>query len=185
MTGAAYAVHQLRYLLAYGGHAHEQLGLQAHAYLVLVLPLAAAFVLLAAIAFSVRLLGAHQISQAAPSLPGARALWARSSAILFGAYGLQEWLEGQVGHGHASGVAAIFAHGGWWAIPLAVALGALVAWLLKGAETAIETAASRKSRPRHGASTPPQTSTGRPTQRPALDVVASFLAGRGPPVTSS
>jgi hypothetical protein len=184
LSGAALMLHQLRYLLAYGGHSGEQLAVQAHAYLALVLPLAVALVFLAFVGFSLSLLGAGRGASPRSKLPRARAMWARSSGALLAVYSVQEWLEGQLGQGHSSGLGAIFANGGWWAVPLAFVLGALVAWLLKGAATAIEFVAARSHRsrvPRSGSRARGEHGS----QRPALDVVASFLAGRGPPVTSS
>jgi hypothetical protein len=184
-SGAAVAVHQLRYVLAFGGRSDEQLGLQSHSYLVLVLPVAAALVLLAVFAFAIALIDVRRAGAPAPALPRGHRLWARSTALLLGVYSLQEWIEGQVGHGHETGLGAVFGRRGWLAIPLALVLGAVVAWLLKGAQTAIEIVASRKRARRRGAGASAPAQRARPGQRPALDVVATFLASRGPPVTSS
>jgi hypothetical protein len=186
LTAAALSLHQLRYLLAYGGQSEQQLGLQAHAYLALIVPVAAVLMLVAVAAFAVRLLKAKRAAASEQGLPTGYKLWARSSCFLLGLYSLQEWLEGQLGHGHEAGVGAVFGHGGWWAIPLALALGAVVASLLRGAATAIELVAARRKRVRRRiAGSTPRTRRARGSQRPALDVVAAFLAGRGPPVTSS
>jgi hypothetical protein len=187
VAGAAYAVHQLRYLLAYGGGSGGQLSVQAHGYLALVLPLLAVFGLVALAAFVASLVEAGRREPEPDCLPGGGTLWVRSAGLLFALYSVQEWFEGLVGHGHESGLGAIFAHGGWWAIPLALAFGALVAWLQKGAATALEVVAARsrsRSRRRVAASA---ARTGResPAQKPLLDVVASFLAGRGPPLAST
>jgi hypothetical protein len=167
-TGAAVAVHQLRYLLAYGGHS------QGHSYLELVIPLAVALVLLAIVAFAVRLMSVRASASTAGTLPGGRGLWMRCTAILFVVYGFQEGAEGN----------AVFARGGWFAIPLALLFGALVAWLLKGAETAIVVVTSRRRSRRRTATSPVSARRERPRQKPALDVLAGFLASRGPPVTS-
>jgi hypothetical protein len=182
LTGAALALHQLRYLLAYGGQSEKQLGLQAHAYLALIFPLAVVLVAVAVLAFGVSMLRAHRAMRGEPGLPTGLALWARSSCILLGVYGLQEWLEGELGHGHPSGIGAIVGRGGWWAVPLAIALGALVAWLLKGAASAIELVANRSRTPRRFVRSSAPSRHKRPSQKPAIDVLASFLAGRGPPL---
>ena len=162
------AVHQLRYLLAYAGHS------QGHTYLELVIPLAVALVLLAIVAFAVRLMSVRRSASAAAALPGGRVLWLRCTAVLFTVYSGQEYVEGN----------AVFAHGGWLVIPLALAFGAIVAWLLEGAQTAIEIVASRRRRRRHAATSLSPARRERPRQKPALDVLAGFLASRGPPLTS-
>jgi hypothetical protein len=162
------AVHQLRYLLAYGGHS------QGHSYLALVLPLAVALVLLAIVAFAVSLMGVRRNTSPASSLPGRHVLWVRATAVLFIVYSAQEYMEGN----------AVFAYGGWLVIPLALAFGALVAWLLEGAQTAIGIVASRRGRRRRAATSPAPARRERPRQKPALDVLAGFLASRGPPLTS-
>jgi hypothetical protein len=185
LTGSALAVHQLRYLLAHGGHSGEQLGVQGHAYLGLILPLVSALVTVAAVGLALRLLEARRTATREPGLPDRRILWAGSSSILLCVYSFQEWLEGHLEPGRESGVGAVFAHGGWWAIPLAVVLGALVACLLRGAARAIELVAARRRIPRRSTHSPARTSRERPSQKPALDVVASFRASRGPPVTSN
>jgi hypothetical protein len=185
LSGAALALHQLRYLLAYGGHSGEQLTLQAHAYVAVLLPFVAALVLVAVVAFLVDLLAARGTRTAEPGLPSGRKLWVCSSGVLLGVYGFQEWLEGQLGQGHEAGLGAIFAHGGCWAIPLALVLGALVSWLLKGAAGAIELVATRRPSGRRLSGSVRRGQQARPAQKPALDVVASFLAGRGPPVPSN
>jgi hypothetical protein len=185
VTGAAYAVHQLRYLLAYGGHSQEQLSVRPHGYLALVVPLVGVLALVALAAFAASLLEARRRAPKVSTGPCAGTLWVRTSFSLLGLYSVQEWLEGQVGHGHETGIGAIFASGGWWAIPLALALGAVVAWLLKGATIAVELVAARSRSRRWAASSPVRTWQERRSPRPALDAVASFLAGRGPPVPSS
>jgi hypothetical protein len=184
LSGAALTLHQLRYLLAYGEHSDEQLRLQSHAYMEVLLPFVAALVLLAVGAFVAKLFEARRTMIAESGVPNGPSLWLRSSVALLTIYTFQEWLEGAVGQGHEAGLAAGFAGGGWWAIPLALVLGALVASLLRGAATAIALVATHRSARRRDTGPFRKTRRELPSQKPALDVIASFLAGRGPPVTS-
>jgi hypothetical protein len=183
LAGAAFALHQLRYLLAYGSHSHAQLELQGHGYLSLLVPIVVSLGLLAVLAFVVCLAAAYERRRGERPLASTATLWMRSSAALLAIYGTQEWLEGAVAHGHGADVAGLLARGGWLAIPLAIAFGALLAFLLKGAELAIDLVA-RRSVERRPATAVLQTARERSAERPALDAIALFLAGRGPPLTS-
>jgi hypothetical protein len=183
LASASFALHQLRYSLAYGRDAQEQLGVQGHDYFGLVLPIVVTFGLVALLAFAVRIAAASGTGNGERPLLCTRALWARASAVLLGVYGVQEGLEGAIEPAHDAGIAAVFGHGGWLAVPLALVLGALLAFLLKGAALAIEVVAKRS--PVYRRTLPAlQTLRERPAQRPALDEIALFLAGRGPPPTS-
>ena len=179
VTGAAYAVHQLRYLLAHEGGSEEPGGAQAHGYFELVVPLVAVVVLVALAVFAASLLETRRRAPKPCSAPGGGASWVSFSGILFGLYCMQEWLEGQIGQGHETGLGAIFGHGGWWAIPLVLAFGALVAWLLKGAATTLELVRGTQTVPRSVGAAPARTRRARDAQRPPVDVVASFLAAEG------
>jgi hypothetical protein len=140
----ALGVHDLRYLIAYHGHAGRELAMQGHGYLALATPVIAGLVVLAAAAFASRLAGAYTRGEGEPgAAPPLRRLWAFASALLVLVFSCQEWIEGQLATGHPAGVAAVFGHGGWIAIPLAIAIGLLIALLLRGAQAAIAIAASR------------------------------------------
>jgi hypothetical protein len=143
----ALGVHDLRYLIAYGGHAGDELSLQGHGYLRLATPLIAGILVLVAVAFASRLLRAYSHGEgetAAP--PSTRRLWLSASAILISVYTCQEWIEGQLAAGHPGGVGAAFAHGGWVAVPLALALGLVIALLMRGAAAAVAVAVRRRAR---------------------------------------
>jgi hypothetical protein len=131
----AFALHQLRYLIAFGGSSSEELASQGHAYLAGALPILCAFALSALIATLIR--GRYGASLERQSLP--RRAWVLAAALLV-IYATQESLEGVLAAGHPGGAAALFAAGGWLAIPLALAVGALsalLAGLLEGVELAI------------------------------------------------
>jgi hypothetical protein len=110
--------------------------------------------------------------------------WLRSSAAIAGLYILQEGLEGMLAPGHAAGVAGVLGHGGWTAFLFAAAIGAIVAWLLRGAAVAVVRAARRPGRSRG------PTEPARPRHPRSVDAarprpLALHLAGRGPPALLS
>jgi hypothetical protein len=158
----AFAVHQLRYLLAYGGDAGNELAGQGHSYLSHLVPLLLGFGLAILTARLVRgLLGGS-------SSPGAeRRLKATSYAFGIAAvFCCQELAEGALFAGHA----AIFAGGGWTALPLAALFGVLAALLDRGIE-AIEALAARTDR-----------TTARPPRRLALPSAPPQLGRRLSPI---
>src|ERR671936_2612673 len=124
LAACAYAVHSLRYALAYGSHAGAELQRQGHAYL------GAAPVLLTALLA----LGAGELIRAAARgdrHAGAPApllrVWALAAVALVGIFGIQELLEGMVAAGHASGLQAVGGGGGWLPAPLSGGFGVLFA----------------------------------------------------------
>jgi hypothetical protein len=152
LAAGAYAVHQLRYLLGYGGHSHDELAAQGHAYMTLLAPLLAVALAVLVADFALRLARARagDGSAAAPRLPYA---WALATACLLLAYAAQELIEGALAAGHPAGGAALSGHGGWVALPLAAAIGLALALLARGAQGALELAAEpapRVARPRAG-----------------------------------
>jgi hypothetical protein len=132
MAAGTFGVHQLRFALA-DEHARAVYG---HGYLSAVAPALAALLLLAFAAALRRV--ASGVAEAAPRL---RRLWAGSSAALLAAYCVQESIEGILTHGHATGV---FEHGGWVALPLALAVGLGIALVERGAAAASTLVAERR-----------------------------------------
>ena len=126
----AFALHQLRYLIAFGGSSATE----GHRYMSDLLPPLAVLVLAAVLATLIR-----GTEGASPSrAPLARRIAVFAAALLAIFVG-QELLEGLMA-GHATGPAIVLANGGWIALPLAVAigaLGALLVRLLEGVERAI------------------------------------------------
>lgn len=127
----AFALHQLRYLLAFGGESAAE----GHRYMADLLPPLSVLVLAAVLATLVR--GTEGASPARAPLARRTAIFAGALlAIYFG----QELLEGLMAAGHSANLAALLADGGWVALPLAAAIGALTALLarlLEGVERAI------------------------------------------------
>lgn len=182
MPAAALAVHQLRYWLAFGGHAGAELQRQGHSYLHSLVPW---FVLLLAVAAGLFLRAVGRAFRGHSSLPrytaSFAALWLLCAACLVFIYVAQELLEGLFATGHPAALVGIFGYGGWWAIPAALVVGLVLAAALHGARRVIETIAGRA-----GSWTRP---AGRPLDPPPaytpwvhrLLPLADGWSGRGPP----
>jgi hypothetical protein len=183
LAGGAFALHQLRYLIGYGNRSHGQLGAQGHSYMTLLGPLVAVALMLVAAEFCARLIDARA-ARPPGRLPRLRQLWAVATTCLAVAYATQETLEGALSAGHPGGVGAVVGHGGWVALPLAVAFGLAVALIARAGQRAIELAAEapiRVVRPRPlvslGSPAAPRRHGARRTTRPP--------AARGPPLVST
>jgi len=166
LAGGSLAVHELRYLIGYGGHAE-----QGHAYLALLASAVGVLLALALAGFWAALSRARRNGVDEPAPAGLRVSWLGSSAAVALVYTTQESLEG----------APVVADGGWVAFLLALVVGLLIALLLRGAAVALMRAAGRARRPRR----PPRSvlRPDAPLLRP-LDPIARLLAARGPPLTS-
>jgi hypothetical protein len=183
MPVAAFAVHQLRYWLAFGGHAGAILQAQGHSYLHSVVPW---IVLLVALAIGLfvravgRALGGHC------SVPRYTlsffALWLLCAFCLVAIYSCQEFLEGLFAAGHPAGWVGIFGYGGWWSIPASVAVGLVLAALYHGARWILRDLSARYARP-HAARR--RIAPTWPPRRPELSRLAPLAGGwsdRGPPL---
>lgn len=144
LPAAALAVHQLRYLLAYGAGASVELQRQGHSYLHSLVPWIVLALGLAAGAFLSALgramTGQRSLPRFGLSLMG---LWLICSACLVAVYAAQELLEGMFVTGHPAGLAGIFGYGGWWAIPASLCVGLVMAALLHGARWVLDEVATR------------------------------------------
>src|SRR5690242_14819811 len=152
MPLAAWSVHQLRYLFAYGPTAGRELSAQGHAYLSLLVPVFAGLAAMALGAAVLRLRAAWQGgSRAAARTLGTARLWAVTAAGPLTLYIGQELLEGALATGHAAGIAGVFGGGGWLAVPAATLAGGLIAAALQGTRAAellvIEYTRTRAPRP--------------------------------------
>jgi hypothetical protein len=184
MPAGAFAVHQLRYWLAYGSHAAVELQRQGHSYLHSVVPWivllmassAGAFLLALGRAFGGRgSLPRHTLSMAT--------LWLLCSACLVAIYVTQEFLEGLFATGHPGGLAGIFGYGGWWSIPAAIAVGLVLTAAFHGARRVLQVVAERCARPLPVAPRRPQPAHAlRAVLLPAPAPLADGWSGRGPPV---
>ena len=123
------AVHQLRYLLAYGGNSGRELAAQGHSYLDSALPV------LCVLALAV--LAGGVLRAALDAGPGSPSCSIRRGAAFFAVaiaavFAAQELIEGALAAGHPGGPAAVLAHGGLVALPLSILLGAACAVLYRG-----------------------------------------------------
>jgi hypothetical protein len=182
MPAAALLVHQLRFMLAYGGHAQLALARQGHSYLHSLAPWIVGLVAAAAGGFvwslGRALTGRRSLSRYALSFAG---MWLVCSGCLVGIYVLQELLEGLLAHGHALWLAGVFGYGGWWAIPAAVCIGLVLAAAFHSAGWVLDEVSRRR------APAPADRPVVRPAPRPRdaslprLAPLAGGCSGRGPP----
>jgi hypothetical protein len=187
MPAAVLTVHQLRYLLTFGGGTGSELEKEGHQYLS---ALAAPIAMLVAIViglFFARLASAWR--EGAEEEEGAPHSGFLRLALLIGAallvlYSCQELLEGMLSTGHPGGFEGVFGQGGWWAVPLAFACGAIIAAALSGARAAIRWAASRARCPRTSHGRPAPARRPRRLALPRLVPLAGAAAGRAPPLAS-
>lgn len=179
---AALAVHQLRYLLAYGSDAHTELLRQGHAYLFQSLPVLIGFGLSAIAAGLIRAVLRGPAGTAIASHRLRALLYATSIAA---AFAVQETAEAVLFAGHASGIAAVFGAGGWLVLPLAMLFGALCA-VLDGGLARLESLVSRVESPLPRPRAPRRHSpTGSRTAVPLASLPLAFgLARRPPPLAT-
>jgi hypothetical protein len=180
---AVFAVHQLRYLLAYGGNAGAALQQSGHSYLHSVVPW-----LIGLIGLSVgRFL--HAVGQAFSGHCSLKrysisflAMWLACAGALLTLFVCQELLEGTFATGHVAGLNGVFGYGGWWSIPAAVCLGLVLAAWFHGARWIVAEVGRRA--PRRW-TTVPARALGSPRPRevrpPRPAAVAGGRSQRGPP----
>ena len=183
MPPAAFAVHQLRYWLAFHGGAGRELARTGHSYLHSVVPWVVLALALVAGGFLVALgrafagqrsLGRYTLSFAA--------LWLTCTAALVAIYASQEFLEGLFATGHPGGVAGILAYGGWWAIPAAACVGLVLAAAFHGARWVLREISKRRAhRPRTRSRPDLRVPTPRDAVLPRLAPLCAGWSGRGPP----
>ncbi len=131
MPAAVLTVHQLRFMLAFGGSSGEELEKEGHQYLsALAAPIAMSVAMVVGLFFarlaSVWRDGAGE-RDASGGLAGDRARrpGLLHLALLIGAsllvlYSCQELLEGMLSSGHPAGLDGVFGNGGLWAVPLSL-----------------------------------------------------------------
>lgn len=182
MPAAAFAVHQLRYWLAFGGRATAELQAQGHSYLHSVAPW---LVLLIAFSLGVFLRALGRAFGGQSSLPrytvSFAALWLLCAVGLIAIYCAQEFLEGLLATGHPAGLMGIFGFGGWWAAPASLAVGLVLAALFHGSRWVLRELSVRRcavsARPRRSPAAPrPRSIMLRP-----LPPLIDGWSDRGPP----
>jgi hypothetical protein len=170
----SYAVHQLRFAL-YPGDSRV---LHEHGYLA---PLGAVLVAVLLLALAA---GLERIARGSVvERPRLGRLWPGATVSLVAIYCVQESLEVVLAHGETRG---IFTHGGWVALPLALAVGLGIALLMRGAAAASEVAvasARRAARIALVRDAVDAVLAPRPAHR--SHAVARHEAARGPPLASA
>lgn len=175
----AIVVHQARYLLAPPEHDHQLVA--AHGYLTWLMPLAAALLFLTLAQFAVWMRRAEGGDP--HGLPSFAALWIGASLSLLTVFGVQETLEVTAAHGQWPTATELGAALGWQVLPLVVAVGGVLAVLLRGAAHVVAWAVRRhRHRPRPRGRVVPVPRP--PVVIPPACVLARFLAGRAPPALS-
>lgn len=182
MPAGAFAVHQLRYWLAYGRQAGAELERQGHSYLHSLVPW---IVLLLAVAVGAFVRAVGRALRGQSSLPrytvSLAGLWILCATCLLCIYTVQEFLEGVFATGHPAALVGIFGYGGWWAVPASLVVGLLLAALLHGVR-AVLAEIVRRSRFVASPSTPRAVRSPRAVWFPRPTGLASGWSGRGPPV---
>jgi hypothetical protein len=174
LPAAALLVHQLRYWLAYGSAASNELADQGHAYLGTVAPWVVIITAGGLGCFLARLLRGRPVMQRSRSFAE---LWGGTAAGLIAIYVLQESLEGLLAYGHPGGFAGVFGHGGWSAIPAAIAVAFGVALLLRVGESLVRLVSRARTLPMR--SPVARVRAGEVLLR--VRPLASAAAGRAPP----
>jgi hypothetical protein len=132
LPAAALLVHQLRYWLTYGAQASNELSGTGHGYLDNAVPWIVMVTAAGVGTFAVR------------RRVGARRSfverWLGAAVLLLALFTVQETLEGLFATGHPGGFAAVFGHGGWWAVPVVLVVAFLLALLLRVADALARTA---------------------------------------------
>lgn len=187
MPAAVLTVHQLRYLLAFGGGTGSELEKEGHQYLS---ALAAPIAMLVAIViglFFARLASAWRDGAEDDAAPrhGFLRLALLIGAALLALYSCQELLEGMLSTGHPGGFVGVFGQGGWWSVPLAFACGTIVAAALRGAHAAIRWVAGRHRRQVTSYGRPAPAPRPRRLTLPRPAPLAGAAAGRAPPLLAA
>lgn len=184
MPAAVLTVHQLRYLLAFGGGTGQELEKEGHQYLsALAAPIAMSVAIVVGL-FVARLASAWREGEGDDGVP--RRSFLRLALTIGGSllalYSCQELLEGMLSSGHPGGFDGVFGDGGWWAVPLSLACGLVIAAALRGARAAIRWAAARHRRPEASYGRPAPVLRPRRLALPRPVPLAGAAAGRAPPL---
>ena len=182
---AAFAVHQLRYELAYGAGASAELQRTGHSYLHSVVPWLVAAVAVAA-GCLLAMLGHAFRGHTTPRRFTASfaSLWLGCAAALIAIFACQEVLEGVFFAGHPAGWAGVFGFGGWWAVPVSLCIGLVLATVLHGARWIVRAITLNRAPSGHRRGVAPELP--RPVEiLPAADgPLVPGCGSRGPPLFS-
>lgn len=135
---AALAVHQARYLLAFGSDSGHELAVEGHHYLT---GLAPWIVVSCAMAFGLFLTRISRAWRTGHAETSPRALlgrlWLACALGLVAIYTGQELLEGLLSTGHPGGLAGVYGDGGLWALPAAAVVGLALALVVRASSRVV------------------------------------------------
>ena len=175
------AVHQLRYLFAYGSDAGRELRAHGDDYVATAAVVVIVLLLTGCAVGLVRLVAArHGRLGASRSAIPSWLQWLCLTLALLAGFCALEAIEMVLEPQHPAGFAGVFDNGGWTAVPAAAAVGALLALLGRGGRVLLAIAAG----PPRAAASRPNSGSRRPRlpDRPALPTpLAACAAGRAPP----
>ncbi len=177
LPAGAFAVHQLRFTLAFGHGAGRELAKEGHGYLSSLAPALIVVVVLSLAGYCLRLASGRGDGRASRM----SRLWPAMSGLLLSAYVVQETLEGLLASGHPGGLAGIVGGGGWLALPLSLIAGLLISLALRGAARAPELLRRRERLRAPAAPAPLVVRLAAPIV-PRLRRTRRRPAARGPPV---
>jgi hypothetical protein len=174
------AVHQLRYLLAYGSRAGSELSAHGDHYVAAATVVAAILVIIALGVGLGRLLAASRGS-GHPQLARVPVwlLWVGLTLVLFAGFCALEALEVVFEPEHEAGLVGMFGDGGLWAVPAAALVAGLMALLVHGGR-ALLVLATRQRTGLRAAVTPARHPGPTRTVQPHRPM-ADCAAGRAPP----
>jgi hypothetical protein len=182
LPAAVLAVHQLRYVLAYGSHAAAQLSAHGDHYVAAATVISGTLVGIALGLAVLRLLAtwrgrAHVEVVRAPLW----LLWLSLTFVLVAGFCALEGLEVLLEPHRGAGMSAIFGSGGWWALPAAAFVAAVMVLLVHGGRALLVVAGRRRLLRRERRSAADLRAFRRDVRphRP----MASCAAGRAPPLT--
>ena len=180
VPAAALAVHQLRYWLAYGSRANAQLAAQGHSYLHSLAPWTVLALGIGGTIFLRRV--ALALSTGRTEGPARRplaTLWAITTVGLIAVYSAQETLESFLASGHPGGLAGVFGHGGYWAVPASAVVAVVVVAVLRCGRAVL--AAAARLRPCLARIRPLSTAVPTGIAPVVARPLARAAAGRAPP----
>jgi hypothetical protein len=149
VPAATLAVHELRYLLAFGGGASHELAERGDTYVGWLAPLCALALAVPLGAVAGRLTAAWQgrTSGRVRGCRGRLLQWLGLGLVLLACFCVQEVVEQLLEPQHPVGLSGIVGDGGWWAVPAAFGLAAVLTLLMAGTQAVVSGIARRRAIP--------------------------------------
>ncbi len=147
VPAATLAVHELRYLLAFGGGASHELAERGDTYVGWLAPLCVLVLAIPIGAVAGRLSAAWhgRASGRARGCRGRMLQWLALGLVLLACFCVQEIIEQLLEPQHPVGLSGIFGDGGLWAVPAAFGLAAGLTLLMAGTQAVVSGLARRRA----------------------------------------